>query len=193
MIRQSEGPRQAPPEEWWTRQGGHASTAQYRAWLKGETVGEKKRSKFGAKAGRCDFLNGIYLRSRLEANTGALLLFLGFQQWCDKSTTPPLEGKHFAYEWKKYRLDYKRGKEGERTLWYLPDWHVWDNGRLTLWESKGLLDARSKRLLTLMEKQHREIPVELITLEELDRRKAETLYKVRRAGQKTQDIPYWQI
>jgi hypothetical protein len=175
-----------PPPEWAERQSIPA--VEYQEWLAMKPGDQRKRPKYGQLAGVYEDL-GIHLKSKLEAQTLRLLRFLGYELWTDKESPPPAVGKHVAYEWRKYRLEYKRGKEGERALWYLPDWHLWDDGHLAIWESKGLLDARSKRLLRLMEQQV--MHVELITAEELEARRTVALYEARRRGERVLDIPHW--
>lgn len=166
-----------PPGEWWTEQKGRASTAQYREWL-AATERKQKRSKFGANAGtRADL--GIYLKSSLENNCLRLLLFRGFQLWREK-TDPPAEGKWVRYEGKRYKFTLKPGTDNERTLNYLPDFHLWQDGAQSIWEAKGHLDARSKRHLRLMSEHYPQISVEVITAPILDGMALEAIRESRR-------------
>jgi len=175
----------APPREWWTEQKGRASTKQYQEWL-ASSEEKAKRSKFNANVGPRPDL-GHSLKSNLEANTERLLRFIGYTPWTEKGE-PSSIGKFYRYEGQEYLLTTKRGK----TVGYKPDFHLWVDGVRTIWESKGCLDARSKRALTLMAKQYHELPITLITREELSARAAEALYAARRRGEKVLEIPGWE-
>lgn len=167
-----------PPEEWFAK--GRVGAAEFRKWL--ESTTPARSHKFNAKVGYYADL-GHSLKSLLEADCERLLRFLGYAP----CTEPPGTGKFYRYEGTEYLLATRRGK----TVGYKPDFHLWADGTHSLWEAKGCLDARSKRALSLMAAQHPELPITLITREELEARKAEALYAARRRGEHVLDVPHW--
>ncbi|HEY3363972.1 MAG TPA: hypothetical protein VGK74_02815 [Symbiobacteriaceae bacterium] len=172
----------AAPAEW--AHTGHTSAAEFRKWL--ESKAPAKGGKFHAKAGKRAGL-GHYLRSALEADAERLLRFLGYQSWI-QSDAPPAEGRWYRYEGAEFKLTAKKGA----TVFYKPDFHLWDEGRYSLWETKGCMDARSKRALTLMKNRHPELPLAVISREELQERKTTALWEARRRGERVLDIPNWE-
>lgn len=149
------------PMDWMKRKS--VPLAEFNAWLHGQYVAPKqRRSKFGAKQGMREDI-GFSVRSKLEANATRLLLFRGFQRFTEKyPAEPPKTGRFFRYEGRMFSLPYKyRGREKVQD--YLIDFELWEDGRYSLWEVKGLLDAKSKRKLKLMEQHHPDIPLLLVT------------------------------
>lgn len=183
-----------PPREWWSEQGGRASAQQFRAWQDGHSAAQGKRGKFNQAAGYYTDL-GLSLKSLLEANALRLLLFLGYQRWTDKQAAPSAGGRWVCYEWRgrTFRLIANEGKRTEKPVIYLPDFHLWDETGYHIWETKGMLDQRSKRIIRLMAEQCPDVPLALITREELDMRKAAALYEARRHGPVILEIPNWHV
>lgn len=183
----------APPPDWF-EPGRHVTSAEYRKWLAMKPGQQTKGAKFHQKAGRRADLGNLYLKSKLEANVLRLLLFLGFVLWTQKGVDPPHEGCWVAYEWRRFRLVANAGKETEKPVLYLPDFHIWQDGEYSLWEAKGVMDQRSKRLLRLMAEQHPEIALTVITAGELAARKMEALLRARRERNEPGilDVPGWE-
>lgn len=177
----------APPAEWWTEQKGHASTEQYRAWQASTWSASGRPSKYGADAGYYADL-GHYLRSKLEAQTERLIRYLGYCQ-LSRADPVPETGRWYKYECARIQLP---GREGA-VIVYKPDFQVWDQdkGEYSIWEAKGAMTQKSKTILRLMEKQHPEIPLKLITAVELRTLADAALWEAKRRGEKTPAIPGW--
>lgn len=150
--------------------------------------GEKRRNKFNANKGYRPHL-GYSVNSSLENNTACLLIAQGYQRWTEPHpSTPPVQGKFYRYEGREFTLPGTKG----RVYLYKPDFHLWEDGRYTIWEAKGAMDQRSKRHDRLMKQHYPDIPLELITYPVLEQMKAAFLYETRRRGQMLLDVENWE-
>jgi hypothetical protein len=135
----------------------------------GKPRGGKRNSNRGVRADL-----GHYCRSSMEANFERYLRFLGYMRWEDKTTSPPLEGKWYRYEGRRWDFTTAKGDPIKTaTGFYLADLEVWPglvvpSRAYEVLEVKGWMDPASKTKLNRMRKQYPDVPLEVISSTEFN-------------------------